>query len=157
MTCRHETPQWHLADCNEDGWKCAECGHAFGFRPDFDREHTHDKVDTILFWLHEQDFIYISNSSEGASLTHAVAEKCRETNTYDQQSIIHLIVSHGLAGHAAFWREEAEQAMCSHPSRTLVARPTRQDADGSVSRCNACGHELTQRAAGPLFESKEPF
>lgn len=146
--CKHETPQWHLADCNEDGWKCAECGHAFGFRPDFDREHTRDKVDTILFWLVEHDLLYVSNASEADGVVAQVANGCHASNTYDQQSIIHAIAAIGLVRHQDFWRNEAKQAMCSHPSRTLA---------GDVSRCNACGHEVKQASAGPLFDSKEPF
>lgn len=151
MKCDHSTPQWHLADCNEDGWKCAECKHAFGFRPDFDREHTHDKVETILFWLVEQDFLYVSNASEADGVVASVVDWCSEKDTYDQQTIVHRIAEYGLTRHAEFWRDQARQTQCSHPSRTLVARPTRQDADGAVSRCNACGHEVKQGGAGPLF------
>jgi hypothetical protein len=146
--CKHETPQWHLTDCNEDGWKCAECGHAFGFRPDFDREHTLDKVETVLFWLVEHDFLYVSNASEADGVAHEVAKLCRAADEYDQQTIVYLLAAVGRGGHAAYWREQAQQARCSHASRTLA---------GDVSRCNACGHEVKQAAAGPLFASKEPF
>lgn len=140
--CKHETPQWTPADCNEDGWQCAACGHKFGFRPDFDREHTRDKVDTILFWLVEHDFYYVSNATEADGLAHAVAKHCIDTNTYDQQTIVCLIVARGIQSHAAYWRKQAEQFLCSHPSRAL---------NGAVSVCNACGHEVKQAAPGPLF------
>lgn len=148
MICKHETPQWHLADCNEDGWKCAECGHAFGFRPDFDREFTLDKVDAILFWLHEHDFLYVSNSTEGDSITSNVAAWCHESGTFDQQSIVMMLARQGQQRHAEFWRNEAKQAMCSHPSRTIK---------GGAAVCDACGHEVEQAEPGPLFASKEPF
>jgi hypothetical protein len=144
-SCDHSTPQWHLADCNEDGWKCAECGHVFGFRPDFDREHVRDKVDTILFWLVEHDFHYVSNASEGEGMAHAIANRCRETNTYDQQSIIGLIAAFGITSHAAYWRKQAEQFLCSHPSRELK---------GDASVCNACGHGVKQAGDGPLFADR---
>lgn len=146
--CDHSTPQWHLADCNEDGWKCAECLHVFGFRPDFDREHTRDKVETILFWLVEHDFIYVSNASEADGVVASIAKHCREANTFDQQTIIVLIAGFGITGHAAFWRNQAKQFLCSHPSRSIK--------DGK-SVCNACGYEVMQQGAGPLFDSKEPF
>lgn len=144
-SCQHE-PQWHLADCNEDGWKCAGCSHAFGFRPDFDREHTQDKVETILFWLVEHDFHYVSNATEADGIAHAVAKHCHETNTYDQQSIIGLIVAFGVQSHARYWRQRAAQFLCSHPSRELK---------GDASVCNACGDEVKQKPVGPLFASKE--
>ena len=146
--CKHDTPQWHLADCNEDGWRCAECEHAFGFRPDFDREHTLDKVDAILFWLVEHDFLYVSNASEGSGIVADVASECHGSNTFDQQSIVHMITRRGLSGHAEFWRKEADQAMCAHPARTLR---------GGAAVCDACGHEVKQVEPGPLFAAKEPF
>ena len=152
MGCKHETPQWHLADCNEDGWKCAECAHAFGFRPDFDREHTRDKVDTVLFWLVEHDLLYVSNASEADGVVAEVARLCRAADEYDQQTIVYLLAAIGRERHAAFWRERAKQARCSHVSRALAG-----GAVGGVSRCNACGHEVKQGDAGPLFASKEPF
>jgi hypothetical protein len=150
-TCDHSTPQWHLADCNEDGWKCAECGASLGddgFSPDHDRVHIRDKVETILFWLVEHDFLYVSNATEADGITAQVANQCRSVDAYGQQFIVYHLAAYRLPRHVEFWREQAKQAMCSHPSRTLA---------GDVAKCNACGHEARQRAAGPLFESKEPF
>ena len=149
--CKHETPQWHLADCNEDGWKCAECEHAFGFRPDFDREHTPDKVHAILSWLVWHDFLYVSNASEGSGIVADVARLCRAADEYDQQTIIYLLAAVGRDSHAAFWREQAKQAQCSHPSRGLSV-----EADKLI--CHACRHELPVKGdSGPLFAAKEPF
>lgn len=156
--CNHETPQWHLADCNEDGWKCAECLHVFGFRPDFDRAHVVEKVETILFWLVEHDFYYVSNATEADGLAHAVAKHCRESNTYDQQTIVVLITSFGIQSHAAFWRKQAEQFLCSHPSRSLRHPPPGSHPTAvAVAVCETCGHEAKQAAPGPLFASEEPF
>jgi hypothetical protein len=150
MACKHETPQWTLADCNEDGWQCAECSTKLGFRPDFDREHTLDKVETILFWLHEHDFIHVSNASEGDGMVASIARHCHETNTFDQQTIVGLVVSFGLTRHQEFWRTEAKQFFCDHQARELR---------GDKSVCIACGNEVKQADAGPLFAgmSKEPF
>jgi len=151
MSCKHETPQWTLADCNEDGWQCSECAAKLGFRPDFDREHTLDKVETILFWLHEHDFIRVSNATEGDGMAASVARHCHETNTFDQQTIVGLVVSFGLTRHQEFWRKEAVQFFCQHIARTLK---------GDSSVCEACGHEVKQAGdMGPLFAdfSKEPF
>lgn len=145
--CKHETPQWYLTDCNEDGWECAECGHAFGFRPDFDREHTRDKVEAVLFWLVEHKFLYVSNASEADGIAGDVAKQCRAADEYDQQTIVYLIASIGRDRHAAFWRGEAKQAMCSHPSRTLKE---------GASVCNACGHEAKQAEPGPLLAGAKP-
>lgn len=147
--CAHETPQWHLADCNEDGWKCAECGHAFGFRPDFDREHTDEKVETILFWLVEHDLLYVSNASEASGVVAQVANSCHTSDAFDQQSIVHAIAALGLSDHQKFWRNRARQVACSHSSRELSAR-------GDVRVCQACGDEISVNSdSGPLFE--EPF
>jgi len=162
MTCAHETPKWNLTGSNEDGWACDACDHAFGFRPDFDREHTISKVETILFWLHEFEFINVSNATHGEIACARVARTCHAHDTFDQASIVKMLVD-AVEGHshADVWRLQAKQFMCSHPSRTLVPRPTRQNPDGAVSRCNACEHEIEQKPAGPLFadvaESKEPF
>jgi hypothetical protein len=151
--CNHSTPQWHLAGCNEDGWKCAECGTLLGsdgFSPQFDREHTSDKVDTILFWLHEHDFTYVSNSDQGASMVAMVVRRCHAENTFDQQSIVKFLIDTDTT-HAAFWRGQAKQTMCSHPSRGPCT-------DSSTLKCHACGHELKiKKDSGPLFASTEPF
>lgn len=148
MACNHPAPQWRLTGCNEDGWHCAECDKALGFRPDLDREHTHEKVGVVLLWLHEHEFMYISNSSEGDSITSEVAHLCAAADEYDQQTIIYLIAACGREDHAKFWQDEAKQAQCEHPSRTL---------EGSSAVCNACGHAMAQVATGPLFDNEEPF
>lgn len=141
--CKHTTPQWNLADCNEDGWQCIDCGASLGFRPDFDREHTREKVGAILFWLCEHDLLYVSNASEADGVTAEVARLCRAADEYDQQTIVYLLAAVGRERHAAFWRERAKQAQCSHPSRA---------ADGDAVMCLACGHELkTKKDSGPLF------
>jgi hypothetical protein len=155
VRCKHETPQWRLADCNEDGWKCSGCEHVFGFRPDFDREYTLDKVDAVMFWLVEHDLLYVSNASEASGIVATVVRLCRAADEYDQQTIVYLLAANGRERHAAFWREQAKQGMCSHPSRTLSARPTRRNPDGAVSRCNACGHEVKQGDSGALFATTE--
>jgi hypothetical protein len=149
--CDHSAPQWHLADCNEDGWKCAECERPLGFRPDLDREHTDEKVETILFWLVEHDFIYVSNASEASGVVAQIVNSCHASNTYDQQSIVHAIAAFGLARHQAFWRDQAKQGMCSHPSRGL-------SSDETALVCHACRHELkVKKGSGPLFDAGEPF
>lgn len=143
MACKH-SPQWRLADCNEDGWHCAECDTKLGFRPDFDHEHTRDKVETILFFLVEADFLYVSNATEGESLTAYVAHQCRTSNNYTQQAIVHFIVAHDLASHNAYWRNEARKFFCPHGTRT------RRD---SKWVCDKCGHAEPDKGEDdlPLF------
>jgi hypothetical protein len=143
VNCSHKAPQWSISDCNEDGWSCGDCGAAFGFRPDLDREHTREKVGAILFWLHENSFLYVSNASEGDSVTAEVARLCRAADEYDQQTIVYLLAATGRERHAAFWREKAKKAACSHPSRGV---------DGDALKCHACGHEKKINTdSGELF------
>ena len=142
MNCKHSNPRWNLADCNEDGWQCADCDGRLGFRPDLDREHIDEKIDTILFWLVEHEFLYVSNATEGAGLVQSVAFQCRSVGAYDQQFIIYHLAAQGLPSHIAFWRKQSEQHMCIHASRTLV---------GDIARCITCGHEVKQAGDGALF------
>lgn len=78
-SCKHATPQWQLADCNEDGWQCSDCGARLGFRPDFDRDLVVDKVDAILFWMNEHDLLHVSNATEGVQPWKLVYEKRGKT------------------------------------------------------------------------------
>lgn len=150
MSCKHETPQWHLADCNEDGWKCGECGAVLGdegFSPTLDREQTNEKVGVILLFLSMHSFMYVSNNTQGDGMTAHVVNRCHAENTFDQQSIVKFLIESNRT-HAAFWREQAKQAMCSHPSRTR---------SGEKLICNACGHELKVKGSDdlPLFANTE--
>ncbi|MDE3095783.1 MAG: hypothetical protein KGK07_07265 [Chloroflexota bacterium] len=112
QACDHEEPPvWHLAPCNEDGWHCARCGAALGFRPDLDRKYTISKVDDILLFLHHCDFVYVSNSEMAEVIVANVVERCESGNTRDQWSIIRFIIEEpNMASHAEFWRKEAAKA-----------------------------------------------
>lgn len=150
MVCAHDNPQWNLASCNEDGWRCGDCEAKLGddgFAPVLDREQTREKVGVILLWLHEQDFMYVSNTTQGDWMTGRVVLRCHADNTFDQQSIIKFLIEQNDT-HARYWREQARQAMCPHPSRAPI---------GDKLRCHGCGHELEIKAdGGPLF-SRKPF
>lgn len=150
--CGHGSPQWNLASCNEDGWRCGDCEAKLGddgFAPALDREHTREKVGVVLLWLHEQDFMYVSNATGGDYTTARVAMRCHAEDTFDQQSIIRFLIEENKT-HAEFWRTQAKQAMCSHPSRGLCT-------DEQTLKCHACGHESKIKTGnGPLF-SEDPF
>lgn len=147
--CKHPNPQWSLADCNEDGWKCGDCDKQLGdegFSPTLDREQTAEKVGVILLFLSMHSFMYVSNNTQGDGMTADVVKRCHAENTFDQQSIVKFLVESNTT-HAQFWREQAKQGLCAHPSR---------EQSGDTLKCHACGHELKTKAEhGPLFG--EPF
>jgi hypothetical protein len=151
VKCAHASPQWTLVGCNEDGWKCGDCDASLGddgFSPQHDRSDTAEKVGAVLLFMHQFDFMYVSNNTMGDGMTADVVRRCHAENTFDQLSIIKWLIDASSSTHTAFWREQAKQAMCSHPSRT----PT-----GNKLVCNACQHGLEiKTSSGPLF-SEEPF
>jgi hypothetical protein len=100
-----------LTGPNEDGWRCNNCDEVLGFRPDLDRSHAGLKVSGILFEFHMANLIYISNGTMGEVITENVVHRCREANTYDQQSILRLILEDPNLSetHAAFWQNRAER------------------------------------------------
>jgi hypothetical protein len=106
--CKHENAQWRLTGCNEDGWHCDDCNAKIGFSPRHDRELVLSKVETILFWLHEQDFIYVSNSDQGDFWSTQVANRCVAENRYDQSSIVMFLVGLDCDDHhVKYWQDKA--------------------------------------------------
>lgn len=107
MTHKHEAIYWRLA-ANEDGWMCS-CGRypgePVGFDPVADKEQIAVKVHSILSELHEKEFIYIANGSEGDILETMVANRCRNENRFDQYSIIRFIMDLEAPSHADYWRK----------------------------------------------------
>lgn len=109
--CDHDPDycRWNLDPCNEEGWRC-DCGEDLGFRPDLDRECTHEKVEAILMYLHESDLVYVSSGEHGEHICFNVAERCHNENRFDQMSIIRFIIEDsdmGTESHAEFWQKEA--------------------------------------------------
>lgn len=101
---------WSLAPCNEDGWRCDNCGAKLGWRPDLDRSSLEEKVDAIQFWMHTHELIYVSNGTEGDIVSANVAHRCRELDRYDQYTIIREIMTEpniGSEQHGDFWAERA--------------------------------------------------
>jgi len=118
--CPSELVSWHLDACNEAGWHCADCGLKMpgeppGYRPDLDRSAIGAKVDSVVNWLHESELIYVSNSSEGESLTGKVAEECKRTSTYDQMSIIIMIAMN--KENADYWKKLGEDVLAGKDPR----------------------------------------
>lgn len=110
-SCQHQKHQmsWFLSGCNEKGWKC-ECGfepgEPAGFSPLHDHHLIEIKVMCILGRLHDEEFIYISNGTEGDFLVGCVANKCAIEGIYDQQSIIRFILEEVAdADHVRFWKD----------------------------------------------------
>lgn len=120
--------RWALAT-NEDGWICTECGAKIadaepdGYSPLMDKSNILTKVEDILHHLHEEDFIYISNGSEGMVLSAMVVNRCYNENRYDQYSIIDFIYDLERPEHADYWRKIGMAIREGHDPR---------------DRCDAC-------------------
>ena len=98
---------WELAITNEDGWKCDRHG-AIGYRPDLDRKHIGEKVRSVVFWLHEHGFIYVSNGTMGDVIEDNVVEECQKRDRFDQLTITQLVLADpNLWGHSDYWANEA--------------------------------------------------
>jgi hypothetical protein len=119
MACEHKTVHWHLDGCNEAGWKCQDCNTNLGFSPKHDRDDTDNKIETILFWLHEHDFLYVSNATDGDSMVARVMKRCRAENAFDQISIIKFLCELELETHGPYWRAEAAKVKL-HISSSLA-------------------------------------
>lgn len=124
MACKHTNPEWHLAGCNEDGWRCGDCDKKLGFRPDLDRNETSEKVGLISLLLHEQEYIHISNSTGGDVLTAAVVKRCHADNVYDQQSIIRFILEEEEPDHSKYWQDAALKEMTDARKQVRRIRTT---------------------------------
>lgn len=95
---------------NEDGWQCIQCGRPVkgepkGYSPILDKESILEKVDCIMHELHDSDFIYISNGSDGEVTARMVANRCINENRYDQYSIIRFLYDLQAPDHADYWRK----------------------------------------------------
>lgn len=159
---------WKLNDCNETGWHCLGCDHKPGeppgYSPHLDRSHTDEKIASILMSLHMQDFVYVSNGTEGADIEVEVARRCHRDAAFDQLSIIGFIVDElGRGGkHAAYWREIGEGVISGNDKRNrcacgALATCASCSADGWVHRCSACSsRELdAEIAARPVLTPEE--
>lgn len=106
--CEVHEYHWYLDEPNEQGWRCCACqckpGEPPGYSPHLDREEIERKVYGILSDLCMAKVAYVSNSSHGDGIVGAVTAWCRETDTYDQASIV-AEITRGLAGDGKFWRE----------------------------------------------------
>jgi hypothetical protein len=105
-----------LDPTREAGWTCADCRETLGYRPGLDRSATHVKVRSILQDLHSGNLVYVSGNTMGDIVVHEVANLCRDTDTYDQWSIIGYLVGHPDMDHADYWQREAEQWLLEHDS-----------------------------------------
>jgi len=92
---------------NENGWSCVcydwKPGEPEGFCPELDREEFYVKVDCILLHLHMNDLLYVSNSTGGESLVHAVVKQLEALDRLDTYSIIEFLYK-AQDGHAEFWQ-----------------------------------------------------
>lgn len=102
---------WYPTGRNEDGWRCLNAGCDRGtphFSPELDRGLTSVKVNNILSDLHAQNFLYVSNASEGMALIEHIASQCKELDRYDQMTIIRLIYEAIAPEHAEYWAGAAK-------------------------------------------------
>lgn len=121
VDCKHETFGYFPA-INEEGWKCLDGDHLLpgepdGYRPDLDRSHTEDKVYGIMNDLHEGQFIHISNGSHGDFITSQVVQRCKDTELYDQVSIMQFVIEVAEDGHAQFWKKIGDGVMSGNDPR----------------------------------------
>ena len=119
-SCRHDYFVWDLS-VNEEGWRCPGCDHKPGeppgYSPQLDREAVHEKVEGILFYLHDADFVHVSNGSEGDEIAGQVANRCRQTGRYDQYSILGFLVALLAPSHAQYWSEVGQGVLSGNDPR----------------------------------------
>jgi len=95
---------------NNDGWRCIGCEHRpgepAGFDPFIDKHCIESKVSSMLMDLHSNKWVYMSNNDCGDAMTGAVVNRCRETSSYDQASILKFLFeinAEGSDGGESYW------------------------------------------------------
>ena len=155
VSCTPKSYHWHLAPTDEAGWHCSECGGLMpgeppGYSPQLDRIAIGSKVDSILQELHMQDFVYVSNSTDGDSTVHVVSEACKNLGAYDQITIIKLICNGH--GHRKYWTELGEAILAGKDPRSRCW--CGKLANRSSGRDHYCSDEH-QRSGDP--QGRLPF
>ncbi len=105
--CTHTKQLYWILDINEGGWHClgddgTVCNKKLGFRPDLDRQHIEEKINSIAMTLHNNGYIYYSNSSDGPSQN--IGTQCRLANKFDQNTITRFIIGERYSD---YWYEKA--------------------------------------------------
>lgn len=120
---------------NEDGWKEIG-GEELGYRPDLDREHIYTKVMGLQLDLHQQNFIYVSNGTQGEWITDWVTRRCEKLQRFDQYTILKLIFECpevGVERHAEFWAQRARESELT-PDPTPAEMMAEAEAQGMTER-----------------------
>ena len=128
-------PTWehiYRPSVNEDAWECGFCGAKLGWRPDFDKELIYSKVSGLLMDLADADFVSVSNGTMGEVIAWNAVTVCRETERYDQYTIIAAILNDpNLKGHAEYWAKRAENPdACTHGHMVY---------EHGIGTCQDCG------------------
>lgn len=105
--CPSPLPLWRLAH-NEDGWWCERCSSNLGYRPDLDQAYIYEKVEAVLLWLHEREFVYVSNASMGESIRNVTIRALQAANRYDQISVIRALLDTGWRETPSYWSLRAD-------------------------------------------------
>lgn len=147
-TCTCATPSdytWHKAPANEDGWHCLDCGSLAageppGYRPDLDASHLGCKVESILMDLHDEDLVYVSNSTDGECLVGMVAKDCGRSGHRDQYSIVASILGHMNRTHADYWKERGDAIRAGEDKRERCecGKLASSYGGGHPPRCSDC-------------------
>lgn len=142
---------WYAAPANEEGWRCVECdfkpGEPPGYSPQTDRDHIDTKVGSVLMDLHTADIIYVSNGSEGDSITATVARRCVDEDIYDSVSIARFILEiEAGESHVKYWRETSAGVLSGNDTRHRCKCGALATSStyfrGTVTRsCSACPDE----------------
>lgn len=122
MTTHLHNWTWDLQDCNESGWRCADCDHQpgepAGYSPQLDRSELETKVYEVQATIHEEKLGRFSSGTEGMGCTSAVVAKCRATERFDQWSIAYFVFEYLLQGtHADYWRDLGRAIVAGQDSR----------------------------------------
>jgi len=107
--CGHQHEIFYYNATNEDGWKCTVCDTKYGFNPILDRVMLYSKVMGILMDMTQSELVHVSNSGHGDGLVYHAMTLCVEHQAFDQQSIIEYLLSGFGGGHAAYWKQKAEE------------------------------------------------
>jgi|SRR5882672_3034311 len=116
-----ECDYYYYPETNEDGWRCATCGHRpgepAGFSPKLDRERIYLKVGGILHDACDADLVYVSNGTGADLLTSAVADRCVKEGRFDQYSILLFLLEEMTLDHAKYWRDISESILAGADKR----------------------------------------
>ena len=74
------------------GWMCGECEAKLGLCADLDRQLIDVKVSCLLHELHDGNFIFVPDATEGEMIIDNVALQCKDLDRYDQYTILRLIL-----------------------------------------------------------------